>query len=173
MFGIGVQELLIILVVALLVLGPTRLPAAAKALAKGLQEMRRASDDLRQAFLFDEVEPLPRARRAPLVEVPPRSPESPHLEHSLAAAMPHKADEDELPLRPVPVDDLVARGEEGGDPTKRARDPTPRPASSTAETMSSDDVVSPKGSISGMTSTKDEQVPEADVALVAEKEPTT
>lgn len=47
MFGIGVSELLVIFVVALVVLGPERLPSAARTLAKLLGEFRKASDDLR------------------------------------------------------------------------------------------------------------------------------
>lgn len=39
-------ELLVILVVALVVLGPKRLPEVAKALGKGLAEFRRATSDL-------------------------------------------------------------------------------------------------------------------------------
>jgi len=46
MFGIGVPELLVILVVALIVLGPKRLPDVAKALGKGLSEFRKATSDL-------------------------------------------------------------------------------------------------------------------------------
>ena len=46
MFGIGVPELLVILVVALIVLGPKRLPEVAKALGKGLAEFRKATADL-------------------------------------------------------------------------------------------------------------------------------
>jgi len=42
MFGIGWTELLVILVVALLVLGPTKLPEVARGLGKGLREFRRA-----------------------------------------------------------------------------------------------------------------------------------
>jgi sec-independent protein translocase protein TatA len=46
MFGIGIPELLVIFVVALLVLGPQRLPEVAKALGKALAEFRRATSDL-------------------------------------------------------------------------------------------------------------------------------
>ena len=46
MFGIGVPELLVILVVALIVLGPKRLPEVAKALGKGLAEFRSATSEL-------------------------------------------------------------------------------------------------------------------------------
>jgi len=43
MFGIGTPELLVILVVALVVLGPKRLPEVARALGKGLAELRKAT----------------------------------------------------------------------------------------------------------------------------------
>jgi Tat protein translocase TatB subunit len=46
MFGIGVPELLVIMVVALIVLGPKRLPEVAKALGKAFAEFRKATSDL-------------------------------------------------------------------------------------------------------------------------------
>ncbi|MGH7962683.1 MAG: Sec-independent protein translocase protein TatB [Candidatus Binatia bacterium] len=61
MFGIGVPELLVILVVALIVLGPKRLPEVAKGLGKALAEFRRATSDLSeelsnaQTMLEEEV----------------------------------------------------------------------------------------------------------------------
>lgn len=46
MFGIGPTELIVILVIALLVLGPKRLPELAAGLGKGLAEFRRATADI-------------------------------------------------------------------------------------------------------------------------------
>ena len=50
MFGIGMPELLLILGLALIVLGPKKLPELAKALGKGLSEFRRATDELKDEF---------------------------------------------------------------------------------------------------------------------------
>ena len=47
MFGIGLAEIVIILIVALIVFGPKKLPDLAKSLGKGLAEFRKATDDLK------------------------------------------------------------------------------------------------------------------------------
>ncbi|MFK7897867.1 MAG: twin-arginine translocase TatA/TatE family subunit [Myxococcota bacterium] len=56
MFGIGPMELLLILVVALLVFGPKRLPELARTLGRGMGEFRRASNDLRQSLALDDLQ---------------------------------------------------------------------------------------------------------------------
>jgi len=50
MFGIGMPELLIILVLALIVMGPKKLPEMARSLGKGLAEFKRASSEMRSSI---------------------------------------------------------------------------------------------------------------------------
>lgn len=50
MFGIGVSELLIIIVVALLVVGPKRLPDLAKSLGKGFSEFKKATEGVTESI---------------------------------------------------------------------------------------------------------------------------
>jgi Tat protein translocase TatB subunit len=50
MFGIGMPELLLVLALALIVIGPSKLPDIARALGKGLAEFRRATDELKHSF---------------------------------------------------------------------------------------------------------------------------
>lgn len=47
MFGLGMQELLVIMVIALLVFGPGKLPELGKALGRGMAEFKKVSDDLK------------------------------------------------------------------------------------------------------------------------------
>ena len=68
MFGIGIPELLVILTVALIVLGPKRLPEVARALGKALGELRRATSGVQQEIenakiMLDEDERVAKKRR--------------------------------------------------------------------------------------------------------------
>jgi len=58
-FGLSFWELGLVMLVALLVLGPKRLPEVARSIGKGLQELRKASVDLRSAI----EEPLEEVRK--------------------------------------------------------------------------------------------------------------
>ncbi len=50
MFGIGIQEMLVILVVVLIFFGPKRLPDLAKSLGKGIAEFKKASEEVRKGI---------------------------------------------------------------------------------------------------------------------------
>ena len=68
MFGIGMTELMVVLVIGLLVIGPKKLPGLARSLGKSLAEFRRASDDVRREFLdvtrSAQIDPAPEDRPA-------------------------------------------------------------------------------------------------------------
>lgn len=65
MFGLSFWEIALILMVALVVLGPKRLPDAARTLGRGLRSLRRASSDIRSVIeepLREVQEPLQEMR---------------------------------------------------------------------------------------------------------------
>ena len=51
MFGIGPEELVLILIIALIVLGPERMPKVARDIGRVVGDLRRTSDELREEFL--------------------------------------------------------------------------------------------------------------------------
>ena len=63
MFDIGLQELVLIFVIALLVFGPKNLPQLGRSLGRAMREFRRASDEFRSTIetnlKINEPDPLP------------------------------------------------------------------------------------------------------------------
>jgi sec-independent protein translocase protein TatA len=79
-FGIGMPEILVILVVALLVLGPRKLPEIARSLGRGMAEFRRASNEFTRTLSASLDEP-------PAAPPKPSAPEAkPAAEPAAAAA---------------------------------------------------------------------------------------
>ncbi len=91
MFGIGFPELIVILVVALLVFGPAKLPELARSLGRGLAEFRRASNDLRQSL--NEATQEPRIEPPPAAEAP-KAPSAPEPEAKAPAPAPSEPPRD-------------------------------------------------------------------------------
>ncbi len=53
MFGLGMSELMLIAVIALVVVGPKKLPEIAKSFGKGYGEFRRNLNDLKESVDLD------------------------------------------------------------------------------------------------------------------------
>ena len=71
MFDIGLQELILIFVIALLVFGPKNLPQLGRSLGRAMREFRRASDEFRSTIetnlQINELDPPP----APVIDTSP------------------------------------------------------------------------------------------------------
>jgi TatA/E family protein of Tat protein translocase len=75
MFDIGVQEMVVIGVIALLVFGPSKLPELGRMVGRALREFRRASDEFRQTvetnLNLNDLDPIGQAPGVPTFETAP------------------------------------------------------------------------------------------------------
>lgn len=54
MFGIGMPELLLIVAIALIVIGPKKLPDMARTLGRAMREFKKATNDFKESIQLDE-----------------------------------------------------------------------------------------------------------------------
>jgi len=96
MFGIGTGELLLLLVVALIVLGPERMPKLARDLGRAMAEFRKTSDELRSEFLnadkYLDAAASSAPAEQPAIEAPSTA-EPPVTEAAVATGVPPEPDE--------------------------------------------------------------------------------
>jgi sec-independent protein translocase protein TatA len=86
-FNIGPGELIIVLIIALIVVGPGKLPDVGAAIGKSLREFRRAASDVNDATAPPPATPSGQGRVTP---PPPAASPAPSQEQPLAPA-PHEA----------------------------------------------------------------------------------
>ncbi|MGI9108206.1 MAG: twin-arginine translocase TatA/TatE family subunit [Pyrinomonadaceae bacterium] len=81
--SLGTTELLVILVVALVLFGPRRLPELTQRFGKSLGEFKRASDDFKRTWerevALENVQREAAIERAMVAEIPPSSPTETHI----------------------------------------------------------------------------------------------
>jgi sec-independent protein translocase protein TatB len=80
MFGIGLPEMILILALALIVVGPDKLPDLARSLAKGIMELKKTAEGLKNSFSeegnpLDEIKPdleeAAKSLKQNLLDIPP------------------------------------------------------------------------------------------------------
>jgi len=114
MFGLSFGEIAIIAVIALLLLGPDKLPEAAKTLGKGLREIRKATEGLKDQVereIYSDDRPAKPALVPPVAARPipgPAGPPPPATTENVpgleaALAEPFAGEEASAPAAPPPV----------------------------------------------------------------------
>jgi len=102
MFGMSMTEIVIIVIFALLVLGPGELPAAARTIGKTLREVRKAGDDIRDTFEREVMQEKPLKIRPVAESVAKDAP----LADAQAAPAPDAA-VPATPVEPAPVEPVL------------------------------------------------------------------
>ena len=88
MGSIGMPEMLVILVIALIIFGPRKLPELGKSLGKSLAEFKRASNDLKTT-LEEEIRVEDQHKRAESTAIPPAPVAPPAVEDHSTARVDH------------------------------------------------------------------------------------
>jgi sec-independent protein translocase protein TatB len=126
MFNIGTQELLVILLLALIVVGPQKLPELARSIGRGMREFRKMQDEVKDMVKVD-LNPEPPAVHQPGVSGPKAR--TPHRTPRPASG-PDGAPDVAAADAPTPSSEAAADGDGSpiGDPSDGA-DPEEPPAS--------------------------------------------
>lgn len=116
MFGpLGIPELIFIVVLALLIFGPKRLPEIGRTIGRGMSEFRKASNDLKRTInteLALDEPPVAPVLRQPRLETPPMTmARTPQPALSETPEMPEELEPHDLPLadpfEPEPLEPLA------------------------------------------------------------------
>ena len=104
MLNISTQELLIILVIALLVVGPQRLPALGRSIGRGLRELRKAQDEVKRTIQVNIDDEPPNGKARP--RTPGRTASSPPGDAPEATMPPVTPDVPPTASAPTPASEV-------------------------------------------------------------------
>ena len=90
MLGLGIGEVLLILVVGLLVLGPEKLPKVARQLGKGIREFRKAAHEFQRNFNDIDKENPPKPNPSAQIKAPSDTIQKSHSASSPADSQTNK-----------------------------------------------------------------------------------
>ncbi len=145
--GLSMTEVIIILALALLLLGPDQLPTLAKSLGKGLRELRKATDDIKNQFEQEIAKVDLDAPPRMIAPVPPPAEKAPAAPVDDPAAARAAARRAAAELKLVAPEGTVPQEEPALPATGGARSaehPTAEPASPVAGQPSADGPKEPK-----------------------------
>ena len=120
MFGIGTWELVLILVLALIIVGPAKMPEMARTIGKSLAKLKRAADDVKREIDFDGLRADITKELTEDIGIKDLQREM-DLRGELRQAMAELDDPDPLPTDPSVVPDAPSGDEV--DPVAQADDP--------------------------------------------------
>ncbi|MFO7715471.1 twin-arginine translocase TatA/TatE family subunit [Desulfosarcina sp.] len=134
MFGIGMPEMILILAVALIVIGPKKLPDLAKSLGKAMGEFKKATSDLKESMQIDtELKAVKTAFND--INREGKKEGSPFVgeggEKPVDAAAPGAASDPGNPANADPMDTLKAAFHRPSEETADDGSPSAKPASDT------------------------------------------
>src|SRR5262249_46575486 len=139
MFGLGMGEIVVILIVALLVLGPQKLPDAAKQIGKAIRELRKHTQNLQDTIEQDEaiggtVRELKSALRGDVLYQPPPTIKPPDEKPVAQNAPIAEAAAPPLTEAPTPIASLTPHPGSNPSPSPTQNpppnpNPTPTPSS--------------------------------------------
>jgi len=130
-FNLGAPELIIILVIALLVIGPGKLPDVGQALGKSIREFRKASSDIQESVRVDTEALPPQAASAQAV---PAAPVQAAPAPVQAAPAPVQAAAPVVQPAAAPVESAAPVADASSAPVPQPAEPVGTPAEQTADT---------------------------------------
>ena len=118
MFGIGLPEMLLILALALIVVGPDKLPDLARSIAKGILELKKTAEGLKDSFSEETQQ---------LTEI------QPNLENAAKAFKEHVLDLEKQNQAHISAQNVNAVELPAAPPSNDLLTPAENPAESTAQ----------------------------------------